>query len=173
MTTEKIVDAIRNESDGTFVGSNCTSTLIGWKEEFDEKGRPVTCDPNYKDSKFNICGKTYYVTRYEWNVIIWKDKGSYIDLFRSVKPADKLIEIDLTPDYVKKYRDREFNKLLSRCEVKILTLYDMIDMNLYYSGELEDIFDKNSTYKVWILTDEEENRIPKKLNRIIKYEEYK
>lgn len=174
MTTEEIVEAIRNASNGTFIGEYCSSTLMGWTNEYDELGRLVTCDPNYKDSIFTICGRDYHVTRHGWYVVIWKGKGGYCRLLNRVKPIDSiLVEIDLTPDYVKKYRNKKLEELLSKCEIKYLTLDEMSEMNLYHPYRLGDIFNKNSTYKIWILTDEIENRVPKNLSRIIKYEVYK
>jgi hypothetical protein len=111
MTTEEIVEAIRNASNGTFIGERCSSTLMGWTNEYDELGRLVTCDPNYKDSIFTICGRDYHVTRKGWRVIIWKGNEDYRHMMSRIKPVNQILaEIDLTPDYVKEYRNREFKK---------------------------------------------------------------
>lgn len=171
MTTEEIVEAIKVASCGTFISDSCRSTLMAWKKEYDENGRLVNCDPNYKDSIFNIRGKNYYVTRKEWRVVIWNGEGSYLSLLYPIDPRKILTEIDITPDYVRKYNDKKLKELLSKCEVKDLTLKEMLDMNLRYGGvRIENIFDENSTYKVWILIDEVENRVPRRISRIVKYE---
>lgn len=106
MTTEEIVEAIKLASNGSFIGDHCISTLMGWIPNYDKKGRPLNCDPNYKDSEFVIEGQTYKVTRHGWMVIIWEGDGRYTKLLGGIPDKGILAKIDLTPDYVKEYKEK-------------------------------------------------------------------
>lgn len=174
MTTEEIVEAIRNASNGSFIGDYSMSTCMGWKREYDEKGRPVTCDPNYKDSTFNICGREYRVTRYGWHVVIWKNEGGYCRLLSKVKPVDDILaEIDLTPDYVEEYWSRKLKESLSKCTVLELTVDELRNWsegnNYSIFGNLDSLI-SDRKYKYWIEISEEANRVPRKIAQIIKIE---
>lgn len=115
MTTEQIVNAIRNATNGTFVGEFCTSTLMGWMRIYDEEGREVTCDPNYKESTINIAGNNYTIIRKGWEAYIFKPeytgKAHYTTLWADKEVKDKMIltVVDLQPDYVKAYWERHKN----------------------------------------------------------------
>lgn len=170
MTTEEIVEAIRNASNGTFIGEYCSSTLMGWTNEYDELGRLVTCDPNYKDSIFTICGRDYHVTRKEWRVIIWKGNENYLHMMNRDKPVNKILaDIDLTPGYVKEYRNRKFEERLSKCYVWTMTLGEIKEytkdhkIKLYLNtSEMGDL----NKYKFWV----EIKNYPDKSCAVVKYE---
>ena len=112
MTTEEIVNAIRNATNGTFVGGYSSTTLMGWTRIYDKQGREVTCDPNYKESGINICGVDYKIVRCKWDVYIFKpeyfDTAHYTTLWKPESELDKMLltKIDLTPDYVKEYWEK-------------------------------------------------------------------
>lgn len=74
------------------------STFLGWIPNYDNQGRPLNCDPNYKDGTATIEGKTYWFTRHGWKVRVWDRMAMYTD-FMSNK-NDFIEEIDLTPDYI-------------------------------------------------------------------------
>lgn len=76
-----------------------SSTLLGWEQVFDEQGRPLNANPNYKDGSAIIEGKTYWFTRKGWKVRIWDRAARYTDFMSDKK--DYTEEIDLTPDYLR------------------------------------------------------------------------
>ncbi len=78
-----------------------SSTLLGWQPNFDEQGRPLNSNPNYRDGNTTIEGKTYWFTRKGWKVRIWDRMARYTD-FMSDK-QDFIEEVDLTPDYIKNF----------------------------------------------------------------------
>jgi len=93
---------ITNNFENGFSGT----TLMGWHEIFDEQGRPLNADPNYRTGIATIEGKTYCFIRKGWKVRIWDKMSSYTD-FMSNK-QDFIEEVDLTPVYV---RERSQNNL--------------------------------------------------------------
>jgi hypothetical protein len=109
---EKIIKAIEKATGGTFIGDNGMSTCMGWMRVFDEEGREITCDPNYKTSEINIAGTRYTIVRVKWNAYIFKPeyygKASYTDLWRDKEQLEPMLlaTVDLKPDYVKEYEER-------------------------------------------------------------------
>ena len=86
-------------------------------DEYDEKGRKVSADPNYKSGKINVCGKTYPLVRKGWDVYIWKPEyqdATYTWTWK--KDCDKYLfaKISLMPDYVRRYKERKENEILER-----------------------------------------------------------
>lgn len=75
-----------------------SSTLIGWKPDFDEKGRPLNANPNLRDGSAIIEGKTYWYVRWGWKVRIWDRKADYGDVLS--KKDDFIEEVNLTPKYL-------------------------------------------------------------------------
>ena len=116
MTKEEIVAAIGNATNGTYIPTNHTFTLMGGIEEYDEQGRIVSVDPNYKHGTVNICGTEYAVTRVGWNVYIWKPeyagKASYTWVWLDDRDNYLLDTLDLMPDYVREYKARKAEKEL-------------------------------------------------------------
>jgi hypothetical protein len=92
-----ISDTIKIITENFEKGYN-SSTLMGWLRRYDELGRPLNTDPNYRDGNVNINGKTYWFTRKGWKVRIWDRNANYTD-FMSNK-NDFIEEVDLTPDYI-------------------------------------------------------------------------
>ena len=103
MDKEKIVEAIRLATNGTFIGYGQSSTCMGWIPEYDRQGRLLNCDPNYIDSTVRIEGKDYYMTRVGWHVYIWNQPCSYCTVWNKDRDKYILAKTDLTPDYVKEY----------------------------------------------------------------------
>lgn len=102
MDRDKLIEAIRNATNGTFIGEYVSHTLMGWTPNFDDKGRPLNCDPNYYDSSIFINGKEYYMTRKGWKVCIWKDGTcNYCTMMFGNYEDKVLAEVDLTPEYIK------------------------------------------------------------------------
>lgn len=66
--TQKIVEAIRKITNGEFIGEHHSSTLMGWIENYDEQGRILNADPNYKDSRVTVLNET---SRAGWYIYIW------------------------------------------------------------------------------------------------------
>ena len=86
-------------------------------DEYDEKGRKVSEDPNYKSGRINVCGKTYPLVRKGWDVYIWKPEyqdATYTWTWK--KDCDKYLfaKISLMPDYVRRYKERKENERLER-----------------------------------------------------------
>lgn len=108
-TEEQIIEAIRNASLGTFVGKCRITTCMGWQQEYDEQGRPLRADPNYKDSSFMIEGVEYHVTRVGWSAYIWKpgSGANYTTCWSKVRDNFLLAHVDLRPDYVKEYQEQQ------------------------------------------------------------------
>ena len=114
METEKIVEAIRKATNGTFLPERHSSTLLGWTKVYDEEGREVSVDPNTKEGRIQIMDKSYLITRHGWKVWIWKPEWK-----ENSNPWDKherekycLAELNLKPDYVKDYEERKAAKFL-------------------------------------------------------------
>ena len=114
MTNKEIVEAIRKATDGEFIGSGGMSTLMGWFRKYDDRGRPLNADPNYKDSEVIIDGVTYRLTRTGWYACVWNPKYTkacytwwWLD-DRENYMIDGII--DLRPDYVKEYEEQHKNK---------------------------------------------------------------
>lgn len=103
MNKEQIVEAIRFATGGTFVGNGGFSTCMGWIPDYDSQGRPINCDPNYRDSSIRIEGHDYHMTRKGWHVYIWNQPCSYGTVWAKDRDKYILAEVDLTPDYVKEY----------------------------------------------------------------------
>ncbi len=108
-----VIEAIRTATNGTFIGRGGISTLMGWVDEYDEQGRLVTCDPNYKDSEVTIDGTTYRITRNGWYAYIWNpkyEKACYTWCWLPNREEYLIGEVDLRPDYVKEWQEKKKNK---------------------------------------------------------------
>lgn len=111
MTDNEVIEAINEATCGTFIGKGYTSTLMGWIDKYDEKGRILTADPNYKDSEVIIAGTKYRLTRKGWYACVWNPKYEqacytwmWLDNWEKYTIGG---EIDLRPDYVKEYQERQ------------------------------------------------------------------
>lgn len=108
---EELIDAISNETNREFIGEYCISTLMGTNIRYDEFGRPLNCDCNYKDSKVRIGNTRFALTRKGWYAYIWKpewvEKASYTWLMSTMLHKEELMicKVDLRPDYVKEYEE--------------------------------------------------------------------
>ena len=118
MTTEEIVKAIEKATNGTFIPPCHSSTLMGGgPDEYDEEGRLVTVDSNYKHGVINICGTSYSVTRVGWDVFIWKPEyqnASYTWVWKENRDEYLLSHFNIMPDYVKVYKEKKEARLLQR-----------------------------------------------------------
>lgn len=116
MTTEDIVKAIEKATNGTFIPPRHTSTLMGGgPDEYDEEGRLVSVNPNYKHGTINICGTEYPVTRVRWNVFIWKPEypdADYTWCWKEDRDDYLLTHFSIKPDYVQAYEDKKAAALL-------------------------------------------------------------
>lgn len=112
--TKKIVEAIRTATNGEFIHGPYSSTLMGSIDEYDEQGRILTADPNYKDSEINICGKTYPLTRVGWFAYIWlpDSKASYTTCWSEFRNKKLLSMVDLRPEYVKEYHKKKKEEVI-------------------------------------------------------------
>ena len=93
MESEKIVEAIRKATNGTFLPERHSSTLLGWTKVYDEEGREVSVDPNTKEGRIQIMDKSYLITR----------GNSKLDKFFTLR--DTLLSYcnpDLSPLYFRK-----------------------------------------------------------------------
>lgn len=114
MTDIEIIEAIRKATNDTFIGNGCSSTLMGWQQNYDKEGRPLYADPNWRDSYIVIESQTYGLIRKGWyawvikpefankihyNAIMFDPNGEKISY--TFVTGDK---IDLRPDYVKEYQ---------------------------------------------------------------------
>ena len=114
MTTEEIVKAIEKATNGTFMPVHHSSTLMGGgPDEYDEEGRLVSVDPNYKDGSINICGTTYNITKVKWDVYIWKPEyqnACYTWCWKDDRDKYLLAHFSTKPDYVQTYEDKKAAK---------------------------------------------------------------
>lgn len=113
---QKIIEAIRKATNGTFIGDYYSSTSMGWSKIYDEEGRLLTADPNYMDSSININGTEYSLTRKGWWAYIWnpESKGNYMVLLDKNNLEESLLaKVDLRPDYVKEYEKRQEQEKVS------------------------------------------------------------
>lgn len=114
---KEIVEAIKVATNGTYHSKNVWTTLMGWIDEYDSKGRLVTADPNWRDSEIIINHKIYHITRHKWMIYIWKPEYSEIASYtrllgvqRQNKVEDVMIAIiDTESDYVKEYWKQKKN----------------------------------------------------------------
>lgn len=120
---EKVIDgrdvvvAMGIITNGEYVAKNYSTTMMYSGDEYDEKGRKVSADPNYKSGRINVCGKTYPLVRKGWDVYIWKPEyqdATYTWTWK--KDCDKYLfaKISLMPDYVRRYKERKENERLER-----------------------------------------------------------
>ena len=120
---EKVIDgrdvvvAMGIITNGEYVAKNYSTTIMYSGDEYDEKGRKVSADPNYKSGRINVCGKTYPLVRKGWDVYIWKPEyqdATYTWTWK--KDCDKYLfaKISLMPDYVRRYKERKENERLER-----------------------------------------------------------
>lgn len=149
--TNKIVEAIRTATNGTFVGKYCTSTLLGWVPRYDEQGRPLNADPNSKHSKVTINETDYLITRKGWHAYVFKptkhneesnskhskvtvDGTDYLInrqgldeyLYNPTKHSFLLAEVDLRPNYVKEYEEEMEAKRPKHVHE---TRYDVVELD--------------------------------------------
>ena len=115
MTAEEIVKAIEKATNGTFMPVHHSSTLMGsGPDEYDEEGRLVSVDPNYKEGSINICGTTYKITKVGWDVYIWKPEyqknARYTWCWKDDRDEYLLIHFSTKPDYVQAYEDKKAAK---------------------------------------------------------------
>lgn len=115
MTDNEIIEAIRKATNDTFVGEYCESTCMGWVTKYDDQGRLLTTDPNYKTSYIYIYDNKYKVIRRGWFVWIikseYENKVNYLNVYSC--PKEYLVSnnyIDLRPDYVKEYEKEQYKK---------------------------------------------------------------
>lgn len=76
-----------------------SSTLLGWQQNYDEQGRELRADPNYKSGHAVLFSKNFFFVRKEWTVRIWDRPARYLDFMNHAE--DFIAEVDLTPDYLK------------------------------------------------------------------------
>ena len=93
-----ISEALKKITNNFETGFN-SSTLMARNLTFDEQGRPLNSDPNYRSGEAKINGKTYWFVRKGWKVRIWDVPERYT-AFMSNK-QNFIEEVDLTPDYLK------------------------------------------------------------------------
>lgn len=114
MTDIEIIEAIRKATNDTFIGNGCSSTLMGWQQNYDKEGRPLYADPNWRDSYITIESKTYGLIRKGWYAWVikpeYKDKIHYTHVMfnNGENLKDYLItndKIDLRPDYIIEYEN--------------------------------------------------------------------
>lgn len=105
----KLIDSLKSATNNFTTGFT-SSTCMGWTQEYDEEGRPLLYDPNYKDGSVKISGAKYYFTRVGWYVYIWKEERKYTTVWND-RCNDYLLEkLDLSPDYVKEFRNSKIPK---------------------------------------------------------------
>ena len=122
MTDNDIIEAISNATNGSFVSEYCESTCMGWVNKYDDKGRLLTADLNYKTSYIYICENQYKVIRRGWFVWIirpeYTNKINYLSVYNAPKECFVGNDyIDLRPDYVKEYEENKL-KDLKKSEVE-------------------------------------------------------
>ena len=142
--TQKIVEAIRKITNGEFIGKHHSSTLIGWIENYDEQGRILNADPNYKDSRITVLNETYPITRAGWYAYIWVPNSNcgYTTCWSECREKFLFSLVDLRPDYVKIY-DENKKKNRPIDTRKIEKKYEVVDINskknitktIYIDGE--------------------------------------
>ena len=114
MTTEEIEKAIEKETHGAYMPKYYLYTLMGGgPDEYDEEGRLVSVDPNYKDGSINICGTTYNITKVKWDVYIWKPEyqnACYTWCWKDDRDKYLLAHVSTRPDYVQAYEDKKAAK---------------------------------------------------------------
>lgn len=98
MNEMMIIDKLKEKTENFEKGFH-SETLMGWWPKFDDNGRPMNADPNYRTGSVDLCGKTYTFVRKAWKVKVWERKASYTE-FRNTE-GDFIAEIDLTPHYLK------------------------------------------------------------------------
>ena len=93
--TIEALKKITNNFEDRFHGS----TLMGWDDNFDKLGRPLNTNPNYRTGEAHIEGKLYTYIRRGWKVRIWEGKAHYTQFMSN--EDSYIVEVDLTPDYLK------------------------------------------------------------------------
>lgn len=94
---EQLIQALKNATNNFTEVGPCRPTLLGQYPTFDDQGRPLNTDPNYKTYSVNIAGIKYYIVQKGWIVNVYLENVSYMTR------ETPYIELDITPDYVKEY----------------------------------------------------------------------
>lgn len=99
-----ILKTIQKLTDNFEKGFTC-STLMGWIPNYDKEGRPLNCDPNFRDGTIIIEDTQYWFVRRRWRIRLWDRKADYMDFMNNKE--DYIEELDITPDYVKEYNEKK------------------------------------------------------------------
>lgn len=87
------------------------STLMGTYISYDELGRPLNADMNYRTSGYacTCCGTKYHRVTKGWNTRLFyeNDFAGYLGAFDDSYKEIALEDIDNTPDYVIEHRKQE------------------------------------------------------------------
>lgn len=94
-----IIEYTLRKETNDFKSGYTESTLMGWTPEFDDQGRPLNADPNYRSGKLNINNITYYYIRRRWEVRVWDVMATYMDFMKD--DDSYILKVNLTPDYLK------------------------------------------------------------------------
>lgn len=95
---EKIIETLKKVTDNFETGFH-SSTCMGWKPNYDLEGRPLNCDPNFRDGNITIEGKEYFFVRKGWWVLVWDKYADYLHAMKGEK--DYIAKVDLRPNYLK------------------------------------------------------------------------
>lgn len=101
---EKVIEALKKATDN-FNRGYFQVTLMGWTQEYDEEGRPLRTNPNYRLGETKIAGTPYMYIRRDWIVKVYEPDFKVHYLHFNSKEANKhlIAELDLEPQYVKDY----------------------------------------------------------------------
>ena len=96
MDKEQLINAVRNATNGRFIGPEGWVTCLGWQQEYDALGRPLRGDPNRHTSRIKIDGKFYILKTQDFECRIIDEETN-----------EELANVDFTPDYIKEYRENK------------------------------------------------------------------
>jgi len=77
-----------------------STTLLGWKQCFDELGRPINTNPNIRESLSKVGDSYYLIGKHNWEVSIYHTTDT--ELLPSTKRGDLVCTLDFTPEYLRK-----------------------------------------------------------------------
>lgn len=104
LVVSDIVDSIIKET-GNFKHINGMCTLMSTIYQYDNEGRPLNADVNYKWETFNINSKYYTVIKKGWVTKIIEGNTNWGG-FNTNNP---LYVLDETPEYVLEHRKQKYD----------------------------------------------------------------
>ena len=105
LTSEEVLDAVKDLTDGTYETPFHSSTLVGYSRSYDRYGRPLHAHPNIIEGTVCIEGLTYKVVKRGFNIEIYREDITKERDWSNPNFCEEIFaERDITPQYIKDYK---------------------------------------------------------------------